>query len=169
MAAVVELSKKDKPKRVVKTKIEPIGVNHIVEIWRLIRESQLEGAQPYPDTTEESPEVIQSHLFAYLTDPRVTGLIARNGKKPVGLIMGRVVDRPYGSPKRFAFIWCFWVTPEARKSTIGSALWKDYTARLKAAQIFHWEAQCHDELEKYLVRSAGIPVKKLMSVIGGRL
>lgn len=169
VAEVLKISKPEKLKRVVRPKIESVNQTHIVEVYRLVRESQLEGNQPYPDTTEDRPELIQSHLYQYLGDPMVTGLIARVGRKPVGLIIGRVCQRPYGSPKRYAFVWCFWVTPDARKTGAGNQLWKEYSERLKAAGIFHWEGQCHDELEKYLVREVGISVKKLMSLIGGRL
>lgn len=169
VADVVKVAKNDKPKRVLKPKIETVQPTHIVDVYRLVRESQIEGRQPYPDTTEERPEIVQSHLYQYLADPLVTGLIARFGRKPIGIVLGRVIQRPYGSPKHFAFIWCFWVTPDARKTGVGQQLWSDYCARLKNAGIFHWEAQCHEELEKYLARETGVPVKKLMSIIGGRL
>lgn len=166
---VVELNTDAKPKRQVKNKIEPIRPTHIVEVWRLLRESQIEGRQPYPDTTEESPELIQSHLFQYLQDPLFTGLIARNGKKAVGIVLGRVAQRPYGSPKRYAFVWCIWIAPSARKNGTGLALWSEYTARLKKAGVFHWESYAHEHVEKYLCRESGVQINKLMSIIGGRL
>lgn len=164
----LETTKKPEKKNQPKMKIEAIDPTAIVDVWRLVKESLVSSNQTYPDLTEESPELIQSHLFNYMQQRGFTGLIARLGKKPIGVVLGNIASRAYGRPKRYAFVWCMWITPSARKTGAGKLLWTDYTERLKKAEIYHWESFSSDELAKSLVRETGFPIQKLNSLIGGR-
>lgn len=168
-AQVVDIKAGERTKKAIKPRLEPIQPTQVVEIWRLVRESIFHGNQVYPDNTEENPDLIQSHLFEYMKQPNFAGLLARIGKKPAGIVLGNIVRRPYGRPSVFCFVWCLWVDPSARKQGVGQALWKQYAENLRRAHIFHWEAQVGSALEKELVRDAGIPVRPLFSVVGGRI
>lgn len=162
-------SAEQRARKALRARIEPVLPTHIVDVWRMVEHSIRDGGQLYPDTTEDSADAIRSHLFTYLQAPNFAGLIARHGKRPVGLILGHVASRPYGRPSRYAFVWAFWVEPQLRGQGVGQQLWGEYQGKLKKAQIYHWEALANDSLARALVRESGIPVNRLLSVIGGRL
>lgn len=166
---VVEIQKQEKKPRALKPKIEPIIPTMIVDVWRLLKTSLQDGGQTYPDTTEDQPEVIQHALFAYLQAPFFRGVIAKAGKRPVGMILSDMRLRPFGRPSKYNFIYCFWVETAFRNSGIGMALFKEHCDRLKKEGIFHWEAHAHEHLFQALQKEAGIPVQPLLRVIGGRV
>ncbi len=111
--------------------------------------------------------MVRAHLFQYIQNPCFAGLIARVGKRPVGMVLGHVSFRPYGRPSRYSSIYSLWVDPNFRKQGIGKGLWDDYTSRLKKAGIFHWEGLVSEEFSKELIKEGS--VSKLQSVIGGKL
>lgn len=156
-------------KKLFKPKIERVQPSHIVDVWRMVRDSILFGNQVYPDSSEDAPELIQDHLFRYLSNPTFGGLIAKSGKKPIGVILGHLEKRAHGRPHHFQFIWCFWVDRGYRGQGVGQALWKEYSDLLRKCSILNWEAHCQEHLEKELCREIGVPVKRLQSIIGGRL
>lgn len=161
--------KTEKKARTVRLKVDPVLPSHIVEVWRLVEASIRDGGQNYPDTTEDNAEVIRSHLFQYLQRPTFMGLIARIGKRPVGVILGHVDARPFGRPSRYAYIHCIWIDPGQRKHGFGKALWDQYASKLKASGIYNWESAAHDKLMKQIERADGVPIHRLMSIIGGKL
>ena len=165
-AKVLEISKKAKPARF---KVLPVDPTMIVDVWSMVWESLRNGVQPYPDLTEDQPEVIRSHLFNYLQGRFFQGLIAYSGKRPIGVILGDVRSRPFGRPKIFVFIYCLWVSDRFRKQGIGKSLFADYISRLKKAGIFHWEAQCSDALLQEMTEIQKQPIQRLMNEIGGRI
>lgn len=140
-----------KPKKVVKAKLESVSAPMIVEVWRLV-EKKL-ATQTYPDLSEEQPEVLRSWLFQYLNHPRFAGLIAKMGKRPVGLILGDVRQRPYGKPSRFVHIEHFYVDPAFRGQGIGKALRAEYTSRMNKVGVFHFESLSSEDKNRlnYLV------------------
>lgn len=168
----VPVTPKEKPKTKAKPRIEAVGPTHIVEVWRLVEASLIHGGQKHPDICDdirEHPDLIQSHLFNYIQSPGFAGLVAKVGKKPAGVILGNVASRPYGRPSKYAFVWCLWVDPAFRHQGVGKILFSEYALRLRKAGIFHWECQADDRLANELIRETGIPVQKLMSIIGGKL
>lgn len=162
-------SKPVKLVKTVKTRLEVVTPIQIVDVWRLVEHSLRDGGQVYPDISEDSPEKIRSNLFEYMQLPAFAGLMAKVGKKPVGIILGHLAGRPYGRPSRYQFIWGFWVEPAFRKSGVGKALWNAYSTQLKKAGIFNCEFWAHDHVEKQLCREVGVPVTKLLSILGVRL
>jgi predicted N-acetyltransferase YhbS len=125
-------------KRVIKPKLEIIQPKAIVEVWRLYdRASQ---GQTYPDISEVTDDVIQSYLLQYLQAKFFLGLIARIGKKPVGLVMGDVRIRPYGNPLCYVYVDKFFVDPQYRKTGIGKALRAEFTAQLNQKGVFYYES-----------------------------
>lgn len=167
-AKVLDMKQEKKP-RTQRVRIESVTPTDIVEVWRLVERSIRDGGQSYPDTTEDSPEIIRSHLFQYLQAPFFTGLIARVGKRPVGIVLGHVAMRPFGRPSRYAFVHCIWIDPTQRKQGAGKLLWAEYANRMKRAGIHHFECLATDQLTAQLTREEGFPMKRVLSVLGGRL
>lgn len=155
-------------KRTPKIRVEPIAPTMIVELWRMVEHSVRSGGQEYPDISEEHPEVLRMHLFAYLQSRRFCGLIARIGRKPVGFILGDVRERPYGRPARYAFVQNIWVEESFRKQGVGRFLWNEFGSRLSQAQVHHFEALSNFGVQSDLtskLRHAG----SKMALVGGRL
>lgn len=167
LEAVKEPTKKPaaaEPKKAPKLRLDPIQPTHIVDVWRLYERFVRDQSQAYPDMTEEPAEVLQSHLFVYLQNTLFKGLQARVGKRVVGVVLGHVGMRPMGRPKTFLSVTCLYVDPAFRKRGIGKALWKEYTDRMKKAQIFNFEAYLTDEMVSK--HGLGKPMAKLF---GGKL
>jgi ribosomal protein S18 acetylase RimI-like enzyme len=156
-----------RPKR--KAKIDIVVPTDIVEVWRLVEHSIRAGSLSYPDVTEDQPEIIRAHLFNYLQQPLFHGLIARFNRRPVGLVLGNIGMRAFGRPSKYAFIYCFWVEPGFRGQGVAHALLEQYFSRMKKIGIFSWEAQASEQLSRELVREGGVPVLRLMQVIGGKM
>ncbi len=142
-----------KPKKVVKPKIEAVTAPMIVDVWRLIEKHLIH--QVYPDISEEQPEVIRSWLFQYLQKPRFAGLIAKIGKRPIGLILGDVRQRPYGKPLIFVNIEHFFVDPAFRKQGVGKTLRAEYTIRMNKAGVFYYEGFSEQDKGKVLYLAGG--------------
>lgn len=171
---VVEIKPVEKPsapipKKTAKIRMEAVTPTHIIEVWRFFDASLKMGNQPYPDTTEDSREALQSHLFVYLQNPAFMGLLAKVGKRPVGMILGNVVHRAYGRPRKFFYIWSTWVDPAFRKQGVGQALFHAYVDNMKKQNVFHWESHMSEALAKELLREVGIPIRPLCRVVGGRV
>lgn len=167
-SAVVEIrpkaEKSEKKAKGPRPRFECVLPTHVVDVWRLVEASLRDPSQIYPDTTEDNPEVIRSHLFSYLQSPLFAGLMVRVGKRPVGVVLGNVSMRPFGRPSRFVFVQHLWVEPQFRKRGIGTALWSEYVERLKQSQVFHFEAIVQPEFQ-YKSKQCSV----IQSVIGGRL
>lgn len=167
-AKVVDIKTVDLPKKKAQRfKLDPVIPTSIVEVWRLVERSIRDGSQNYPDLTEDSPEIIRSHLFQYIQLPTFAGLIARVGRRPVGVVLGHVQIRPFGRPSRFVSVSNFWVDPGFRNQGIGKALWDDYSNKMKKAGIFHWESLAPEGVSRKLVSQSNIT--QLLSCIGGKL
>ena len=167
--AKLEVVKEVKPKKVLKPRIEQVVPTDIVDVWRVVERSIRDRKETYPDTTEDSSEVIRSHVFAYLQAPNFFGLIAKIGKRPVGVLLGHIAQRPYGRPHKYAHIWCFWVDQNFRNNGVGKALWGQFSGTLKKNSLFHWEGVATPELLAELQKEGGAEVKQLQTVIGGRI
>lgn len=166
VAQVVELKKEEK--KHPKPRIEAIAPTHIVECWKMFERSIKETNQTYPDTSEESPEVIRHHLFRYMNQPNFVGLMAKVGKKPVAMIIGDVQQRPYGRPKTFCYVWVFWVEPEYRNRGYMETLSEEFFTKLKRAGVFHWECFAHKEVTDALLSYKKRETIKLYEKIGGK-
>lgn len=167
LETVKEPTKKPAPdskKAAPKLRLEPVAPTHIVDVWRLYERFVRDQTQAYPDLTEETAEVLQSHLFVYLQNPLFKGLLAKVGKKVVGVVLGHVAMRPMGRPRTYLNVTCLYVDPAHRKRGIGKALWKEYTDRMKKAQVFNFEAHLTDEMVSK--NAMGKPMVKLF---GGKL
>lgn len=167
-AEVVKLPEK-KPEKSFKPRLEMITPAHIVDSWKLLERSIRETGGGYPDLSEERPEIIRAHLFNLIASPRFLGLMLKVGKKPVGQIIGQVVDRGFGRPKQAMFIWNFWIEPEYRKKGGMDLLYKAYFERMRKAGVFYWEADATDELTALLTSYGKYQTKKLMNRIGGKV
>lgn len=164
----VELIKKPDPapKKAPKVRLERLNPTHIVDAWKLFERSLKE--QTYPDLSEETPDRLRSHLFQYLNQPNTIGLLAKQGRKPVGMILGNIQARPYGKPRTYCFISTVWVEPEYRKRGIMDLLYKEYFAGLKKAGIFYWEAITPPALTETLINHKGYETRKLDDRVGGK-
>lgn len=162
-------SEQKKSKRIFKPRFESVMPGHIVDVWRLVEHSLLEGKQTYPDTTEDSPEKIRSHLFQYMQMPGFAGLVAKVGSRTAGTILGHVQTRSYGRPSRFCFLWCLWIEPQYRKQGIGKLLIQEYSSRMKKAGIYHWESSVRADFgDEFKGLGAG-SAEVLMKTLGGRI
>lgn len=158
-----------KPEKIVKPRIEPITVAHIVDCWKMLDRSIKDTHPGYPDLTEESPERIRAYLFQFISSPSFVGMIAKVGKRPVGHILGRIQLRPFGKPERFCFIWTVWIEPEYRKRGLMKTLSESYFVQLKQYGVHHWEAEAPEELALTLKDFKGFEVKNHAILIGGKL
>ena len=153
-------------KRTPKPRVEPIHCTQIVELWRLVERSQREAAKhAYPDVSEETPEVLRSHLFAYLQQRFFTGLVVRVGKKAVGYVMGDVRVRAFGRPSRYVYVQDMWIDPGFRNQGIGKVLWTEFADRLRKAQVSHFESVQHDTSS--FQRAIG--AEPVANLLGGKL
>lgn len=166
VAKVVELKKEEK--KHPKPRIEAVGPTHIVECWKLYERSLKEAPISYPDASEEPHEVIRHHLFRYMNQPNFVGLLAKIGKKPVGIIMGDVQTRPFGRPRAFCELALFWVEPEYRKRGYMQALSEELFSKLKRAGVFHWEANSSAALAGEMQKQNKREISKLCEKIGGK-
>jgi ribosomal protein S18 acetylase RimI-like enzyme len=160
---------KEKPKKVIKPKIEQVIPTDIIEVWRLAEHAIRDSGQTYPDFSEDSSDVMRSHILAYLQAPTFFGLMAKIGKRPAGVLLGHVANRPFGRPYRYFDLWCFWVDPQFRSNLIGHSLWERFSAELKRNNLYHWEGKCSGKLLETLQKSEGVQVSQLQQVIGGKI
>jgi len=156
-------------KKSFKPKIYPITPQHIVDVWRLYEQSAKVQLGHYPDLTEEIPEETRHHLFAYILQPNFVGLILKKGRRPIGQILGEIQGRTIGRPKRYCFIWNFWIDPQFRKAGFIKLLYREYFDRLKKSGIFHWEANVAEELAKILIDHKSFKINKLYDHLGGKV
>lgn len=154
-------------KKPIKPRLEQITPAHIVDSWRMLDRS-IKDTKGHPDCSEESGEVIRSHLFQRLCAPDFFGLMLKVGRRPVGQIMAQIVVRPFGAPRRFALIWDAWIEPEFRKKGYMAILYKEFFARLKTSGVHHWEGEAHEGLAELLLKYPKYEVKKISVRIGGR-
>lgn len=158
----------EKKARVLRPRFDQIQEHHIVDTWRMAQRALYDENQDYPDITEDNPDVILSELFVYMKKPTFFGLMAKLGKRPIGMVIGETIERKFGRPSKYFFVNTIYIDPKFRKQGVGQALFKELIAEMRKKQIFHWEAAAHAPLVKYLERSEGIPVRTLFHVIGGR-
>jgi ribosomal protein S18 acetylase RimI-like enzyme len=172
MTEAVKLVKSDKPAKQpkpVKLKVEAATPASIIECWKLMERSLRETHAGYPDLSEERPDRIRLHLFNYMSSPTFVGLVVRSGKKVVGQILCDVRMRALGAPTRYVYIWNLWVEPEYRDQGAGKLLLKTLSDQMRAAGIFHWEAEVNDELTAELFKHPSGKVQKLMNRLGGKI
>lgn len=155
-------------KKPPKVRLERINPTQIVEVWKLYDRSLKEGNQPYPDISEDQPEVMRAHLFQYLHHRNTVGVLAKIGKRTVGMILGDVQARPYGRPHVYCYVWVVWVEPEFRKRGVMELMYKDFFSKLKKAGVHYWEANSHDHLTKVLTGYPKYETRKLYDRIGGK-
>jgi len=84
-----------------------------------------ETPMPYPAVDKAE---IDKHMFEVLANkdnPDYVGLIAYDGKKPAGFLIGWVVDKPYTQPSRVAVAQELYVVPEKRAGIVGLRLMEE--------------------------------------------
>jgi GNAT superfamily N-acetyltransferase len=131
---------KAEAKKTVKIRTEAMQPSHIVDCWRLYKHS-LELAPPvYPSMAGETPELIRANLFQMLSAPNLVGFIAKNGKRPVGQIIGFITQRQFGSPRVYVQFAIFWVEPEYRKQGVAKLMLGDFFKKCRAMGVGHYES-----------------------------
>lgn len=156
------------PKKLPKPRIERVAATSIIEAWKLFEPFLKESHTGYPDTSEETPSDIRHHLFQYLNQPHTVGLMAKFGKKPVGMILGDVRRRPFGKPASFCFIWVAYVAPEYRGKGLMKQLSAEFFDKLKRAGVFYWESMAEGQFCEKLTSSGKQEARKLQAHIGGK-
>lgn len=163
---VVEIKKSTK--KYPRPRIELVQPTHIVDVWRLVEASIRDGNQVYPDASEDSPEVIRQYLFWYLSQPGFIGLIAKIGRRPVGILLTNVSERPYGRPKRFMTVYCAWVDPKFRQQGVAKVVWANYVAHVKKQNVFHLESRMNEQCAQ-MIEKCGIKLDRVGVILAGRL
>jgi len=83
-----------------------------------IRELELE--YPIIDETEIDKHMLM--ILANVDNPDYIALIAYDGKKPVGFVIGYVGEKPYARPKRVSIAEELYVVPDKRGGIVGLRL-----------------------------------------------
>lgn len=123
----------------VKIRYDQVQPKDIVDFWRLYEKFIKECKPEHPDLSEEVPESIRAHLYNMIASSRFIGFIAKQGRKPVGMIGGMVAERPFGSPRVFTQVLVFFVEPDFRKKLIGGTLVKELFAASKKIGVHYFE------------------------------
>lgn len=158
-----------KKKRRAFVKIEAIQPKNVIDIWRMYEAEDKENKQAYPDYTEETSQDIRHDLLAYLLDPNFMGASLRLGKRPIGHILGTVVERKIGYPRRAYFISRLWIDPKFRGQGHFKYLTKEFTKILKDKGVYHWESHLSDDNCKRALNLKERKVKKYFNMVGGKI
>lgn len=154
-----------------KLKIQLIDpVKDMADIWRLFKSSIVNEPWDYPSLRETHEDDVRAHLIRYtIQNPGFMGIMVRNGKRPVGQIIGQTILRDCGDPKHFFFIYNFWVEPDMRKQGVAKDMWPAFMEELRKRGIFNWEAHCDEKLKNFLTEYKGYETRIISYRIGGRV
>ena len=166
---IVETKKPKKKKRSFKARVEPIQTGHIVEVWRFFMEMVERNRNQYLYIEEEDPHDMRRHLFNYMSNPDYVGYMVKQGRRITSFLQGQILVRPFGRPKKFYFIWNFYVHPDFRGAGHGKLLIKKaFEDMRKNHGIVYWEGEASDKLTKHLVDHSKFQAERLFSRIGGK-
>jgi len=84
--------------------------------------SELELEYPTIDEPEIDKHMLM--ILANINNPDYIALIAYDGKKPIGFLIGYVGEKPYARPKRVSIAEELYVVPNKRGGTVGMRLMK---------------------------------------------
>lgn len=154
-----------KPKTARPPKVDLIGPSDIVDVWRLFEHYP----QNYPNLKGERPEAMRSHMLSSIMQPNFLGVIARYGKKPVGMLTGFVAMRPYGQPNVFFSFWMCFVKEEARKSGVGKAMLARLFDLLKRQGVNDFESIIEPEYVPLMEHLYGSELKVVSHRIVGKV
>jgi GNAT superfamily N-acetyltransferase len=99
--------------------VEGIDIGHVKKLVKALYE---EMGITYPVFNEEEFDRMMMQILINLRNPLFVYLIAYDGKKPAGYIMGYVGTHPYGKPSKVAVCQELYVIPGKRGSFIGYRL-----------------------------------------------
>lgn len=171
--ALAVVPPKDKVKSVKKRHFKPrimkIELRDIVDVWRLYTQFDREIGMSYPDLSEYSPSEIRHFLWNYIDSVRFRGLLVKKGRKPVGMILAQLQDRPIGKPHKYAFVWVLWIDPEFRKDGIAKQLCDAFFQQMKQEGVHYWESYSTDDFTQFLLNYGKVPAKKFMNILGGKI
>lgn len=142
----------------------------LIDSWRLFKSSVENEKWKYPSLSQTHEEEVRSHHYGYvMLNPNFFGMMAKIGKRPIGQIIGEAAFRPLGDPKRFFFIWNFWIEPEFRKRGYMKLLWPQFCSELKKRGLFYFEANSNGHVDEFLKNYKDSPAKVLFHRIGGKI
>lgn len=153
-------------KKVTISKIDP--ARDLVDVWRLLKSSVTKEKWEHPSLSNVHEEDMQAYLSRYmLTNPTFFGMIARIGKRPVGVVFGHGNIHMVGTPETYFFVHTAWVEPDVRGAYIMRDLWSRLQGELKAMGFHFWEANAFSGLAPRLLKAKAIKIKKLYTRVGG--
>jgi hypothetical protein len=129
-------------------KLERAVPSNFADIHILYKEAYAEkaGLKAWPKYSKVDIDNASFTNIQDLANPNVICFMARRGKKYIGFILGKVLERQLGSPRYYMFVTLCYITKTKRKLGIGNCLTEkiiEYSRNLGLGSI---EIMCNDEL-----------------------
>lgn len=136
----------------LKPRIEFVELErHIIDCWKLLRQSHQENPQLYPSLHEVDDQELRAHLIKFLSKNNQYGMIMKLGRKPIAQILGCASRHELGRPEKFLFIWNFYISEEHRKQGLMKELLKAYFKWVKSEGLHYWESKVNDGLSEIVL------------------
>lgn len=152
-----------------KIAVSLIGPSDFDDVWALFKEYFSEKPWPHPNLQGQTDEEILVALYRHCSSPQSFGFIFRLDGVACGQMLCQVVERQFGLPRQYVYVFNLYVRPEHRRLGVASLLWKAVVDKMKSCGLTHWEAGTHDEFEDVLTSTKELNASRLYSVVGGTI
>lgn len=147
-AKVTEL--KPRQKKEAKPRIAPIQPSDVIDVYKLLMKSFAEYPHAYPDLDKHTAGEVNFQIYSFITQPGFIGRIVRVRNKPVGFMLGQEAMRPIGAPKRFMFLWAFYVDKEVRGQGVFKLLATEMAKEARSRGLEFWESNSDEQTVKFI-------------------
>ena len=141
-------------------RIEKALPSNFADLLILYKEAYTEkaGLKPWPHLSLQDLKEAAFNNIQELAQPNVVCFLARRGKKYVGFIFGRIIERRVGSPKHSMFVEMCFITKTKRKLGIGDCLAKKMLELSSNLGLGSIEIMCNDELKDKWLKYGGAKI-----------
>lgn len=167
-----QISQKTEKENRFKVKAEPLNSHdaprQIADVMKMFRKAIPSGVSPHPDISKDDPSDITTHLYAFISAPNSLGLILRQGRKPIGMILSNVNHRLFGNPRRYAYIMAAYIDPEFGTKENKKLIWNQFFQYCKKVGVENWEmTSAGDQLQPW-AEIEGLKANSLCVIVGGK-